>query len=246
MEIRTDKDEIEWMFGKRRYNATFDEFAEANELDNGFFANSINLDEEEIISEEQRRQFYEPGEQNISVGESRGLKHHPAAINKIARLTFMLKGGDRGKIRFKYWNVIHHIMYSQKFDVVTFTMNQLAILKHDMTTNLYFAPYIMSLILQKTRFNGECRVQHEPFRPFLNDREFHIRALTPFPPIGGAEAGHGQDHGHGHDEHMGGANIPHVEPEAHGWVPPAGYFDPYFQGIQNSWNTSFAQFGQNM
>jgi hypothetical protein len=38
-------------------------------------------------------------------------------------------------------------MYGQKFDVVRLMMNQLAVLKHDMTTNLYFAPYIMSLIL---------------------------------------------------------------------------------------------------
>jgi hypothetical protein len=36
------------------------------------------------------------------------------------------------------------------------------------------------------------------------------------------------------------------QPQEHGWVPPAGYFDPYFQGMQNTWNTSFAQFGENM
>ena len=75
-------------------------------------------------------------------------------INKIVKVTFMPKVGDRGEIRDKYWNVIHHIMYRQKFDVVRFMMNQLVVLKHDMTTNLYFSPYVMSLILQKTKFKG--------------------------------------------------------------------------------------------
>jgi len=60
MEIDTMNEKIEWMTGKRRYSGTFDEFAIANELDNGFFANSIDLDEEDPLPIEQRRQFYEP------------------------------------------------------------------------------------------------------------------------------------------------------------------------------------------
>jgi len=60
MEIDTTNEKIEWMTGKRRYSGTFDEFAIANELDNGFFANSIDLDEEDPLPIEQRRQFYEP------------------------------------------------------------------------------------------------------------------------------------------------------------------------------------------
>jgi hypothetical protein len=125
MEIDTMNEKIEWMTGKRRYSATFDEFAIANELDNGFFANSIDLDEEDPLPIEQRRQFYEPESTKIQfkIGGPKGLRHHPAVINKIARVTFMPEGGTRGAIRDKYWNIIHHIMFSKKFDVVKFMMN---------------------------------------------------------------------------------------------------------------------------
>ena len=112
----------------------------------------------------------------------------------------MPKGGARGAIKDKYWNVIHHIMFSKKFDVVKFMMNQLAVLKHDMKTKLYFAPYIMSLILQKTKFKGQCRVWHERIRPLNNDKEFMTRELTPFPKPSEREQ-RGQDAGQkGHME----------------------------------------------
>jgi hypothetical protein len=138
------------------------------------------------------------------IGHPRGLRHHPALIKKIARVTFLAKAGDRGVIRDKFWNIIHHIRYRQKFDVVKFIMNQLVVLKHDMTTNLYFAPYIMSLILQKTRFKGECQVKHVDFRPYFNDPKFYERELTPFPLVEGDQEGEAT----ADDEHMGGDEDP--------------------------------------
>jgi hypothetical protein len=100
---------------------------------------------------DQWRQFYEPVPENPNnphkLGNPKGLRHHPALMNKIARVTFLPKAGNRDAIRDKFWSIIHHIIYREKFDVVKFMMNQLAVLKHDMTTNLYFAPYIMALIL---------------------------------------------------------------------------------------------------
>jgi hypothetical protein len=212
------------MTGKRRYTATFDEFAEANMINNGALEQAIDLDQEDDLPMEQWGQFYEPNMLH-RIGNPKGLRHYPALINKIARVTFLPKGGNRDVIREKFWNVIHHIMYRQKFDLVRFMMNQLAVPKHDMTTNLYFAPYIMSLILQKTKFRGECEVMHVDFRPYYDEPKFYERALTPFPLVEGDE-----EEAAGHDEHMD--DEPQIpEPQEHGWVPPAGYFDPYFQGM---------------
>jgi hypothetical protein len=64
MEIRTDISEIEWMTGKRRYTATFDEFVEANKINSGLLVGSIDLDEEEAFPVELWRQFYEPIPEN--------------------------------------------------------------------------------------------------------------------------------------------------------------------------------------
>jgi hypothetical protein len=57
----------------------------------------------------------------------------------------------------------------------------LADLRVNLEMNLYFAPYIMSLIKAKTRFRGVCEVKHLPFRLLKNDTAFIERHLTPFP-----------------------------------------------------------------
>jgi hypothetical protein len=62
-------------------------------------------------------------------------------------------------------------------------MNQLADLRVNLEMNLYFAPYIMSLIQAKNRFRGVCDIKHQPFKPFKNDTTFLERPLTPFPDI---------------------------------------------------------------
>jgi hypothetical protein len=45
-------------------------------------------------------QFYEPARLGIPrrFGETAGLRHHPAVINKIARVTILPKSGDKSKI----------------------------------------------------------------------------------------------------------------------------------------------------
>ena len=122
--------------------------------------------------------------------------------------------------------------------MVKFMMNQLAVLKHDMKTKLYFAPYIMSLILQKTKFKGQCRVWHERIRPLNNDKEFMTRELTPFPKPSEREQ-RGQDVGQ--EGHMETDEIqessepqpqpqlqPQPQPQMYGWVPPTVYFGLFF------------------
>jgi hypothetical protein len=128
-------------------------------------------------------QFYEPARLGIPrrFGETAGLRHHPAVINKIARVTILPKSGDKSKIRDKFWNIIHHIMNGEVMNIVLFMMRQLNDLKMDKNQNLAYAPYIMALIKAKTRFEGPCEIVHTPFRPFKNEIGFLTRPLTPFP-----------------------------------------------------------------
>jgi hypothetical protein len=128
-------------------------------------------------------EFYEPARLGIPrrFGETAGLRHHPAVINKIARVTILPKSGDKSKIRDKFWNIIHHIMNGEVMNIVLFMMRQLNDLKMDKNQNLAYAPYIMALIKAKTRFEGFCETVHTPFRPFKNEIGFLTRPLTPFP-----------------------------------------------------------------
>jgi hypothetical protein len=51
------------------------------------------------------------------------LRHHPAVINKIARVTIMPKSGNKDKIRDYYWNLISHMMNDNKIDVIAIIMD---------------------------------------------------------------------------------------------------------------------------
>ena len=83
-----------------------------------------------------------------------------------------------------------------------------------MEMNLYFAPYIMSIIKAKTSFRGICECKHIPFRPFKNYTTFLLRPLTPFNGDEMDAGAHGQDDDADSDDdvHMGGSTAQHAMP----------------------------------
>jgi len=138
---------------------------------------------ENPLDENDYPMYYEPANVGItrSFGGIQGLRHHLAVINKIARVTFMPKSGNKDKIRGLYWNVISHVMNGNRINVIALIMDQLADLRLNLEMNLYFAPYIMSIIKAKTSFRGICECKHTPFRPFKNDTIFSFEALDSLP-----------------------------------------------------------------
>jgi hypothetical protein len=230
-EIDIDEQSITWMTGFKRYSATFAEFATVNSLDYGTISVGIDLYTEDNF--EEFVQFYEPARLGIPrrFGETAGLRHHPAVINKIARVTILPKSGDKRKIRDKFWNIIHHIMNGEVMNVVLFMMRQLNDLKMDKNQNLAYAPYIMALIKAKTRFEGHYEITHTPFRPFKNEIGFLTRPLTPFPDD---EEEAGEDEGVAPEPDAAEQMPPPPPPPQpqQFWQPDSGYFDPYFQQMQ--------------
>jgi hypothetical protein len=101
-EIDIDEQSTTWMTGFKRYSATFAEFATANSLDFDIISAGIDLYTEDNF--EEYEQFYEPVRLGIPrrFGETAGLRHHPAVINKIARVTILPKSGDKSKIKDKF------------------------------------------------------------------------------------------------------------------------------------------------
>jgi len=96
-------------------------------------------------------------------------------------------------------------MNGNRINVISLIMDQLADLRLILEMNLYFTPYIMSVIKAKTSFRGICKCGHIPFRPFKNDTGFLLRPLTPFlgDDMDEAEHGHDDDDGDSDDDaHM--------------------------------------------
>jgi hypothetical protein len=226
------------MTGHRKYNATFAEFAAANQLDYKFLTDehSHNIVLEEYLSDDDKFQFYEHPRTGIRcvIGQTTRLKHHPAVTNKIVRVTFMPKGGDKNMVRFKYWNFINHVMFGRKIDVVALMMDQMAEKKVILKQNIPFGPYVMTLIKVKTRFRGACPIKMKCFHPFNNEYGFLGRELTPFLEVDGDGDGEGASDGgdayvDADAQAMPPPPPPPMQPQ---WAPPAGFFDPYFQNMQ--------------
>jgi len=106
LEINMVEEKIWWKTGKRTYYATFAQFAVANQLDYDLMKNAQTVDivMENPLPETDYPIYYEPANVGIArvFGGTQGLRHHPAVINKIARVTFMPKSGNKDKIRGLY------------------------------------------------------------------------------------------------------------------------------------------------
>jgi hypothetical protein len=126
-------------------------------------------------------------------------------------------------------------MNGEVMNVVLFMMRQLNDLKMDKNQNLAYAPYIMALIKAKTRFEGHCEIIHTPFRPFKNEIGFLTRPLTPFPDD---EEDAGYDAGEAPEAEAEQMPPPPPPPQPQQyWQPGPGYFDPYFQNMQQGLQT---------
>jgi hypothetical protein len=102
-------------------------------------------------------------------------------------------------------------MNGNRINVIALIMDQPADLRLNMEMNLYFAPYIMSIIKAKTSFRGISECKHTPFRPFKNDHAFLLRLLTPFPRDAEAQ-GHDSADDSDDDAHIGAAAAQHAMP----------------------------------
>ncbi|RLN35285.1 uncharacterized protein C2845_PM03G30100 [Panicum miliaceum] len=111
-------------------------------------------------------------------------------------------------------------------------MDQLADLRLNFEMNLYFSPYIISLIKGKIRFRGICESKHSAFRPIKNDIGFIERPLTPFPAVEVDE----EDNDNAGDaaQNVDQQAMSPSSPMQAQWVPTAGYFDPHFANMQQN------------
>jgi hypothetical protein len=91
----------------------------------------------------------------------------PAVINKIVRFTLYHKSENSDTIRDQYWNLIDFIMKRQRVNAVRFMLNYIKMISSSVQFNLYYAPFIMSLILSKTSFPVRtCTIKQNSYQPF--------------------------------------------------------------------------------
>ncbi|TVU50132.1 hypothetical protein EJB05_01489 [Eragrostis curvula] len=168
-EIDWKNEKIEWMTGTGRYNATIQEFAIANKLDYAHIWGSHDVWNENKLMETIWYEYYEAAIHGhpVKYGTVTGLKLVPAVANKIVRHTIFPKSGNPDAVRDHHWNFIHHILGGRTIDVLRFILKNIEDISCSVQQNLYYAPYIMSLIIVKTHFSAQnCDVKHKGYGPF--------------------------------------------------------------------------------
>jgi hypothetical protein len=93
----------------------------------------------------------------------------------------------------------------------------------------------MALIKAKTRFEGLCEIVHTRFRPFNNEIGFLTRPLTPFLDDEEEASDDAGEAPEADAEEMP-PSPPRPQPQQY-WQPGLGYFDPYFQNMQQGVQT---------
>jgi hypothetical protein len=90
-----------------------------------------------------------------------------AIINKIVRFTLYPKSDNSDTIHDQHWNLIDLIMRRQRINAVRFMLNYIEMISSSIQYNLYYAPFIMSLILNKTNFSVRaCTIKQHSYQSF--------------------------------------------------------------------------------
>jgi hypothetical protein len=90
-----------------------------------------------------------------------------AIINKIVRFTLYPKSDNSDTIHDQHWNLIDLIMRRKIINAVRFMLNYIEMISSSIQYNLYCAPFIMSLILNKTNFSVRaCTIKQHSYQSF--------------------------------------------------------------------------------
>jgi hypothetical protein len=142
---------ITWFTSTRKFTATFVEFGTTCQINYESTMNGKYVWDSNAISVDTHRSFYKPNQYNDH-GSINGLRVMPVVINKIIRSTLYPKSGNSDTIRDQHWNLIYLIMRRQKINAMRFMVNYIEMISSTILYNLYYAPFIMPLILSKTSF----------------------------------------------------------------------------------------------
>ena len=142
----------------------------------------------------------------------------------MLRYTLLSKVRNIDAIHEKYYVAMNCILDGTKVNWANFLIEELMWCKHEVRGSLGHQPYIMALVKSKAAFQGVEEIVHKSFLQPINDKDFFTKGL-PQPQAPSAEGGESLARGGAHSHRR------NADAAVQGWVPPAGYFEPFFEGI---------------
>jgi hypothetical protein len=166
VEVDWDEESVTWMTSTRKYTTTFAELATACQINYERTQHGEFVWDSDAISVDTCQGFSKLNQYNGHVSVN-GLRVMPAVINKIMRFILYPKSGNSDTIHDQHWNLIDLIVRRQRINTVRFMLNYIVIISSSIQYNLYYAPFIMSLILTKTNFPVRaCSIKQYSYQPF--------------------------------------------------------------------------------
>jgi hypothetical protein len=166
VDIDWEDEMITWITSSRKFTATFAEFGSACQINYERTKNGEYVLDLDAISVDTRRSFYKPNQYN-GHRYVNGLRVMSAVINKMVRFTLYPKSGNSNIICDQHWNLVDFIMRRQRINAMRFMLNYIEMIGSSIQYNLYYAPFIMSLILSKTSFPiRPCLMKQHSYQPF--------------------------------------------------------------------------------
>lgn len=159
--ISPDLKSFRWISGTRNLESTKEEFERVLKVQSSSWE---KIFESPALLVPVYSQYYDTSVK-CKLGTITGLKPEVSMINRIINHTFYPKSGNFDAVRGHVWNMIDHIMEGVRFDVVDVILNGIASSKNDRVKRIYYAPYIMALIVQKMAYRGGLGSAHKPYKP---------------------------------------------------------------------------------
>ena len=159
--VSADQKSLRWISVTRNLESTKEEFEQALRINSGSWE---KIFESPALLAPAWTEHYDLSAK-CKLGTITGLKPEVSMVNRIINHTFYPKSGNFDAIRGHAWNIIDHIMKGIKFDVVDVILQGIVSSKNDRVKSIYYAPYIMTLIMSKIEYRGGLGSAHKSYRP---------------------------------------------------------------------------------
>jgi len=247
LHVAADRSSITWMTGYHRLSVTKAQIEQILGFPPG--DGLARVHDEPPLSLELQSTFYRPQADHptqIHIGKVDGLFTLPGVVNRLLRKSILPRAGNPDEIRPPVWNILQHIFTGVRFDIVHCILEEMARSAAELQKSIYFAPYIMKIILAEFDYMGALTVSLKGYTPREKQRIYHPEDAQRFfeqqqqqPQQQGELGGQFQ---------QAGDQQPQWPPQ--GFVPegqgvPPHFFDTMLQRM-DSLTTSFSEFQVEM
>ncbi|KAI4966797.1 hypothetical protein ZWY2020_035973 [Hordeum vulgare] len=157
--ISVDNSSITWMADGRRITTNKRAWEERFGIPRSVHTAIIHS--EFLLHDDDKRIMYTAPE--CTLGLTRGLSPLVSIANKIIKTTIYPKSAT---IHGHDWNLLRHIVEQNPFDIIALIFSKIELLISDPSpSNLFYAPYIMGMIMRAFEYDGPRETRHPCYRP---------------------------------------------------------------------------------